>query len=180
MNLNTMLRGSPLVERAKAFAREKHRHHLRKYTGVPYWTHVEAVADLVAGVTMDAEMIAAALLHDTIEDTDTTYDELVKAFGKRVARLVYEVTNPSMRHPDLNRGLRAAMDREHLACASPEGMTIKLADLIDNTTSIRVYDPDFAKVYLKEKRALLEVLKAGNPTLWKVASDYAKDQPGQP
>jgi (p)ppGpp synthase/HD superfamily hydrolase len=179
MNLNLMIRSSPLVERARAFAREKHRHHLRKYTGVPYWTHTEAVADLVAGVTMDAEVIAAALLHDTIEDTDATYNELVKAFGKRVTALVLEVTNMSTPE-DGDRATRAAIDREHLACASADGMTIKLADLIDNTTSIRVYDPDFAKVYLAEKRALLEVLKAGNPTLWKVASDYAKDQPGHP
>jgi hypothetical protein len=56
-----------------------------------------------------------------------------------------------------------------LAKASPAAMTIKLADIIDNTSTIEFYDPDFAKVYLAEKRPLLDILKAGDPTLWKIA-----------
>jgi hypothetical protein len=54
-------------------------------------------------------------------------------------------------------------------------MTIKLADLIDNTKTITFYDPKFAPTYLKEKAALLEVLKAGDPTLWKLASEQVKE-----
>ena len=85
-----------------------------------------------------------------------------------MATLVWMVTNDS-RLTDGNRAARAKIDRDKLAKASPAAMTIKLADLIDNTKSIREYDPAFAKVYIAEKRALLGVLKAGDPTLWKMA-----------
>jgi len=163
-----MTKNTATVERARAFAREKHKDQLRKYTNLPYYTHLENVADIVAYVTSDPEVIAAAVLHDTLEDTDTTYDELVEHFGRRVADLVKEVTDVSTK-ADGNRATRKGMDLKHLANASPDGMTIKLADLVDNTESIMKYDPKFGKLYLKEKRALLEVLKAGNSTLWDLA-----------
>jgi (p)ppGpp synthase/HD superfamily hydrolase len=169
MNLNLLAKNTALIERARAFAREKHRNHLRKYTGVPYYTHLENVADLVAMVSNDEEMIAAALLHDTLEDTDTTYDELVENFGRRVADLVKELTNVSKK-TDGNRATRKAMDRDRLANISADGQTIKLADLADNTKTIVLYDPDFAVLYLREKAELLEVMKLGDPILWEMAS----------
>jgi hypothetical protein len=70
---------------------------------------------------------------------------------------------------DGNRAVRKAIDREHLAKASPAAKTIKLADLISNSRSILQHDPKFAAVYLAEKRLLLEVLKDGDPTLWSQA-----------
>jgi (p)ppGpp synthase/HD superfamily hydrolase len=161
-----------LIERAKAFARLKHAYQKRMYTGAPYWLHTEAVARIVAMVTDDPEVIAAAHLHDTLEDTDTTDTELALEFGFRVEGLVKEVTNPS-NHPD--RRLRADANRRHLADASADGMTIKLADLIDNTCTIEFYDPEFAKVYLAEKRDLIDTLKAGNTRLWEMANDQLKE-----
>jgi (p)ppGpp synthase/HD superfamily hydrolase len=127
------------------------------------------VAELVATVTDDERIIAAALLHDTLEDTNTSYGELITLFGVAVATLVYQVTNASMLCPDADRVTKAAIDRDFLSLACPAAKTIKLADVIDNTKSIRAYDPAFAKVYIAEKRALLGVLKAGDPTLWKMA-----------
>ena len=108
------------------------------------------------------------MLHDTLEDTETTYTELADNFGKRVADLVKEVTDVSTK-ADGNRATRKGMDKTHLANASADGMTIKLGDLIDNSESIMKYDPKFGRLYLKEKRALLEVLRAGDSTLWALA-----------
>jgi guanosine-3',5'-bis(diphosphate) 3'-pyrophosphohydrolase len=169
MNLNLMTKNTALIERARAFAREKHKTQLRKYTNLPYYTHLENVADIVAFVSNDDKVIAAAVLHDTLEDTATTYDGLVATFGKRVADLVREVTDVSTK-ADGNRATRKNMDLKHLAKASADGQTIKLADLIDNTDSIMKYDPKFAKLYLAEKRLLLDVLTLGNPILWEAAN----------
>jgi (p)ppGpp synthase/HD superfamily hydrolase len=163
-----------LIERAKTFARLQHAHQKRMYTGAPYWLHTEAVARIVAMVTDNPIMIAAAHLHDTLEDTTTTYGQLINEFGTGVAELVRQVTNPSV---DPDRAVRAKINRAFLADASAAAQTIKLADLIDNTCTIEWYDPEFAKVYLAEKRELLEVLKAGNSKLWDMANDQVKETP---
>jgi (p)ppGpp synthase/HD superfamily hydrolase len=94
-------------------------------------------------------------------------------FGKQVAALVADLTDVS-RFEDGNRQARKCIDREHTAKASPDAKTIKLADLIDNTRSIVAHDPDFAKVYLGEKRQLLKVLREGDPVLWKLAFDLVE------
>jgi guanosine-3',5'-bis(diphosphate) 3'-pyrophosphohydrolase len=109
-------------------------------------------------------MIAAAYLHDVVEDTPVTLEAIELEFGAEVARLVEELTDVS-RPEDGNRKTRKAIDREHSAAASPEGQTIKLADLIDNSETITKHDPDFAKVYMREKRALLEVMSDGDRDL---------------
>lgn len=78
------------------------------------------------------------------------------------------------RPEDGNRAARKKLDREHLAKATPEVKTIKLADLIHNTESIVAHDPKFAEVYLEEKRALLSVLKdCTSPILWAKACTLA-------
>jgi (p)ppGpp synthase/HD superfamily hydrolase len=155
-----------LINRARDFARLKHADQKRDYTGAPYWLHTAQVARLVSMATGDPIVIAAAHLHDILEDTDVTYGQLINQFGTGVAELVRQVTNPST---DIDRAKRWALNSAHLAKASPAAMTIKLADIIDNTSTIEFYDPDFAKVYLAEKRPLLDILKAGDPTLWKIA-----------
>lgn len=153
------------VTRALHFARMAHTGQKRKYTGEPYVHHPGAVMALVAGVDGHTEdMLAAALLHDVLEDTRATYAELMMWFGHVVAQLVEEVSDIS--EPWMgNRARRKEIDRDHVAKASAAGKTIKLADLIDNTRTIVQHDPDFARVYLREKRALLEVLDDGDPGL---------------
>ena len=73
------------------------------------------------------------------------------------------------RPEDGNRAARKTLDREHIAKASPQAKTIKIADLIDNSRSIMAHDPQFARVYLAEKRLLLDVLTEGDPTLYAMA-----------
>jgi len=169
------MRITPLINRASAFAEWKHIDHARKYTNLPYFTHLRNVAHIVASVTNDEEVIAAAFLHDTLEDTATSYDELVAEFGGRVADLVREVTDvyTSDYFPFYNRQHRKLLERQRLADTSADAQTIKLADLIDNSRDIVKHDPGFARKYLAEKRALLDVMKLGDPILWDEASKQA-------
>src|SRR3954464_15560930 len=84
------------IFRALKFAAEKHVHHRRKGgRDIPYINHPIAVATLLAtvGKVTDANVLAAALLHDTVEDTATTHEELVEGFGVEIADLVAEVTD---------------------------------------------------------------------------------------
>ena len=159
-----------MEERAKDFATRYHGSidQRRKYTDEPYIMHPAAVVELVRSVDHTEAMIAAAWLHDTVEDTPATLDEVERVFGGTVAALVEMLTDVS-KPTDGNREKRKAIDRAHTAKASPEAKTIKLADLIDNTRSIVARDPKFAKVYLAEKALLLEVLREGDAELWKIA-----------
>lgn len=159
---------------ALGFARCAHRKQRRKYTNEPYATHCESVARIVAEYTSDPDVIAAAVLHDVIEDTEVTEKEIHDIFGKRIVWLVRQVTDIST-PKDGNREARKAIDREHLAKSSPEGATIKLADLIDNTGSITAHDPNFARVYLAEKELVLPLLKHGHPELWQRAYETLQE-----
>jgi (p)ppGpp synthase/HD superfamily hydrolase len=147
---------------AIAFATAKHAGQTRKYTGEPYVNHCLAVAEIVAATGATETTIAAAVLHDTLEDTATTEAELLTAFGPEVTKLVIELTN--IRTPG-TRAERKAKDRARLATVSAEAQTIKVADLIHNTGSIAEHDPEFAKVFIPEANALLAVLTKADPVL---------------
>ena len=153
-----------IILKARDFATLAHAGQRRKYTGEPYIIHPEHVAGLVQTVGAGRAAVAAAYLHDTVEDTDITVPDIRREFGDEVAALVREVTDVS-RPEDGNRATRKAIDRAHLAESSPRGATIKLADMIDNTSTILRFDPAFAKVYMKEKKELLKVLGHGDPRL---------------
>lgn len=156
-----------LIEKARAFATAAHAAvgQLRKYTFEPYIVHPAEVAALVATVPGHTpEMVAAAWLHDTVEDTGVTIELIRSEFGVEVAELVGWLTDVS--RPDHgNRAARKAVDRAHTAGAPAAAQTIKLADLIANTRSIMQHDEKFAVTYLAEKRMLLEVMTKGDPGL---------------
>ncbi len=146
------------IQAAMVFSIERHAEQKRKYTGEPYWKHLAEVAAITQSASHATnEMIMAAWLHDTIEDTDTTETEIREQFGAEVADLVVGLTDVS-KPEDGNRAVRKALDRDHLAKGDYRVQTIKVADLISNTSGIVENDPSFAKVYLKEKRSLLKVL----------------------
>ncbi|NTY87996.1 bifunctional (p)ppGpp synthetase/guanosine-3',5'-bis(diphosphate) 3'-pyrophosphohydrolase [Serratia fonticola] len=160
-----------LAERARRYATKAHGaiDQRRKYTNDPYIVHPQAVMEIVSSVPHSEEMLAAAWLHDTVEDTPSTLADIESHFGPQVASLVAMLTNVSVGNAE-NRYQRKNRDRRHSANASPQAKTIKLADLIDNTRSLLQYDSHFAKTYLVEKQRLLEVLTEGDPQLWKQAS----------
>ena len=136
--------------------------------------HPRRVARLVEAVNGTDDMIAAALLHDVVEDTRVKHDHICDYFGGDIANLVFGLTHASKKS-DGNRAKRKAIDLAFLATESPEVHTIKLADLIDNTSTIVEHDPEFAKVYMKEKRDLIKVLQSGNDILLDVATSLVDD-----
>ena len=110
------------------------------------------------------EMIAAAYLHDVVEDTGVSIEDILDMFGSVVAVIVDGLTDVS-KPEDGNRAVRKAMDRQHSADATWAVQFVKCADIIDNAADIGDNDPSFNVVYRKEMAALLEVL------------DKVKDEP---
>lgn len=159
-----------LEQRAKAFATQVHQraNQLRKYTHAPYIVHPAAVAELVRSVPHSPEMIAAAWLHDTVEDTQVTLNDIAQQFGTVVAGYVEMLTKIS-KDSDGNRDAKFNVDLQHTAQACPEAKTIKLADIIDNSRNIAELDPKFAGTYLIEKQRQLSVLRQGDESLYLMA-----------
>jgi guanosine-3',5'-bis(diphosphate) 3'-pyrophosphohydrolase len=129
-----------LLLKALAFAAHKHRDQRRKDPGAsPYINHPIALADVLVnegGVT-DVEVLCAALLHDTVEDTATTHQELEDVFGTRISRIVAEVTDDK----ELSKAERKRLQIEHAALLSPEAKLVKLADKICNLRDVAERPP---------------------------------------
>lgn len=161
-----MLKYNPKTDRdlligiAKGFAAARHIGQVRKYSGLAYITHPNYVATLLYRIGADYEIQAAGWCHDLVEDTATTLDEIGFLMGAEVRQYVWEVTSPPKSAG--TRKVRKAMDIERLSNASYGGKTIKLIDGIDNMPSIASNDPEFAKVYFREKEELLSALVGGN------------------
>jgi (p)ppGpp synthase/HD superfamily hydrolase len=154
-----------LILHAVRVATVAHHGQMRKYTGDPYIVHPLSVAQMVAHRTMDPHVIAAAVLHDVIEDTSVTYHHLLSLFGERVAELVNELTDRYTHeaYPQFNRAQRKQMERDRLATVSQDAQLIKGCDMLDNMWSIQTHDPGFYSVFMKEKQLLLEVLTGLDP-----------------
>jgi len=124
-----------LLLRAMTFAAEKHKNQSRKNAGgTPYINHPLAVAELLAreGGVVDISVLVAAVLHDTIEDTETTSDELKNLFGPEVAEVVAEVTDDKSRP----KAERKRLQVEHAARLSTRAKLVKLADKICNVRDV--------------------------------------------
>lgn len=131
----------PLFIRAIAFAAEKHRDQRRKGKNAsPYINHPIALAhvlSLEAGVH-DTDVLCAAILHDTVEDTETTEAELIALFGPRIAGMVMDVTDDKT----LDKAARKQKQVEHAPHISHGGKLVKLADKICNLRDIRTAPPE--------------------------------------
>jgi (p)ppGpp synthase/HD superfamily hydrolase len=124
-----------LFARALDFAARKHVHQRRKgETAEPYINHLAEVARLLAAATQggDSAVIVAGLLHDTLEDTSTSHDELAAEFGEEIAALVREVTDDKTLH----KTERKSRQVEHARHASDGAKMIKIADKTSNLHSI--------------------------------------------
>lgn len=164
---------SERVNYAYLFAKNAHEGQVRKYTAEPYIVHPVEVMGIVQSVPHTEDMLCAALLHDVVEDCGVLLTEIFVAFGKNVGHMVNDLSDLSCPE-DGNRKVRKEIDRTWIAGAQQESKTIKLADLISNSKSICEHDKDFAKVYIKEKELLLEVLKEGDQTLWNQANEIVQ------
>lgn len=138
----------------------------RKYSGQDYIVHPLAVLQILveAGET-EQEVLAAALLHDVLEDVwpvNSYYspDAILQLFGLGVTAYVHELTDEytKEKYPEFNRAERKDLEARRISCISDGALRVKLADLIDNSFDITKHDPGFAKVYLQEKGKILSLL----------------------
>lgn len=146
-----------LVEKAYAYAQYAHRDH-KRYSGEPYFIHPSAVAKHLASMGMDAATVAAGLLHDAVEDTDVTIEDVEKEFGEEVAFLVQGVTKLGQhkyrgaeRHAESLRRLLVATS------ADVRVLIVKLADRYHNMTTLAHVPPE------KQRRIALETLEIYAP-----------------
>lgn len=147
--------------KAVAFAARAHRHHLRKDKDTPYFAHPVRVCLVVRHVFGfdDPEILAAALLHDTVEDTTTDCDDIIEEFGANVARWV-AVLSKDKRRPHDEREDEYARG---LAAADWQAKVIKLADLYDNIGDCLGFPLAQRKKTVGKSKFYLDAVRKGLP-----------------
>ena len=158
-----------LLARALRFAAERHAGQKRKGAkGEPHLNHLAEVADLVARAThgRDPELVAAALLHDTVEDTATDHAELVARFGQDVADLVAEATDDTT----LPKAERKRLQIVHAPSRTPRAKILKIADKISNLRALARdpppdWPPERRRDYVNWAREVVAGLRGGCPEL---------------
>lgn len=168
-----------ILNEVKEFADKAHGHQMRWYTPDRYIVHPVRVMQICKTCTSDVTILAAAILHDVLEDTPVTKKELhnflrsvmPETQAAATLHLVEELTDVYVKsnYPDLNRTTRKIMEAERLEKTSAEAQTIKYADIIDNAPEIAQKDPDFAKRFIPEYKMLLQKINKGNPELYQKA-----------
>lgn len=151
-----------LLFKALAFSAEKHTKQRRKdIDKTPYINHPISLANILTKRwVIDENVLCAAILHDTIEDTETTIDELQEHFGEKITSIVLEVTDDK----SLEKSVRKQKQIEHAASISHEAKLVKLADKIANVTDIINTPPadwsrERKKEYFKWAKAVVDNLR---------------------
>lgn len=168
------------------FAAAAHAGQIRKYTGEPYINHPVRVMTTCRKVTSCVHILAAALLHDVLEDTPVQKPEL-EIFLKSVLsekdahnalHLVIELTDVYIKadYPRLNRRRRKELEHKRISGISTDAQTIKYADVIDNAPNTSNADPDFAPKLLREYQDMLNSIPYGNPDLYKEAQNVVEEE----
>ena len=163
------------LEKIIAFVDNAHGEQTRKYTPDRYIVHPIRVMETCKRYTDDVTILAAALLHDVVEDTPVRKED-IKHFllgiltpqqTDKVIRMVVDLTDVYVKknYPSLNRRTRKEKELDRLKRTSPESQTIKYADIMDNSMEIVEQDPEFAGVYLNEAKRVLRELTKGNTQL---------------
>lgn len=165
-----------IVFDAYNFAKNAHEGVYRKNSNLPYFVHPKMVARIVESVGGDEEMVAAALLHDTIEDTDVTYNDILERFGRRVAYLVCEVTNTDVRDNKELYANRVEYMIDKMTNLTDDALVIKLADRLNNVAYLD-YDAStdealrFARYYHNKTMDTIEGLLMRRPHMKAVHSN---------
>ncbi|HSQ01017.1 MAG TPA: HD domain-containing protein [Candidatus Dormibacteraeota bacterium] len=158
-----------LLTRALAFAAHKHRDQRRKDAEAsPYINHPIALAELLVheGGIDDPLVLAAALLHDTLEDTETTLDELRAAFGAEIAGIVAEVSDDK----SLEKQERKRRQIEHAPQLSARAQLVKLADKTCNLRDVADHPPaswslERRREYFEWAKAVVDRIRGPHPVL---------------
>jgi len=154
-----------LLSEAILFAVEAHKNQFRKYDNSAYIKHPLAVMGMMTEFTQNPKILAACVLHDTVEDCkDVTIEVIHERFGEEVAGFVYYSTEKSQKS-DGNRGVRKEIDRRHYAKGPYVSQDIKGLDMIENIPSIVLFNKEFSITYMDEKIQLLGVLEKCNPII---------------
>ena len=147
-----------LLDRAIVFAVRAHAGTERRGKGFPYIVHPMEAVEIVATMTKDQELLAAAALHDTVEDTDVTIEQISTEFGERVASFVaVESDEPHQRRDSVENWRarkQAAIDR--IACASRDAKMVALGDKLSNMRAI-------ARDYAEQGDRLWDLFHAKDP-----------------
>ncbi len=167
--------------KAADFAAHKHRRQRRKDAEAsPYINHPLALArvlKLEAGVE-DVDVLAAAILHDTVEDTQTTIEELEREFGKTVAGIVAEVTDDK----GLPKAERKRLQVEHAPHLSPQAKLVKLADKICNLRDVVDSPPahwplERRRGYFEWAKSVIDGLRGVHPGLERIFDEAYRLKP---
>lgn len=169
------------VLRALEFAADKHRDQRRKdLPASPYINHPIELADVLCneGGVRDVVVLCAAILHDTIEDTETTHAELMQRFGAEIADVVVEVTDDQ----SLPKDERKRLQIEHASFASDRAKLVKLADKICNLRDMLTRPPagwDLARrrEYFDWARAVIDMMRGIHPPLEKLFDEAYRQRP---
>ena len=161
-----------LIFEALQYAAHKHRDQRRKDPDAsPYINHPIALANIlwVSGGIDDPNVICAALLHDTVEDTETTEAELVEHFGPKIASIVMEVTDDT----SLERAERKQMQVDHAPHLSREAKLVKLADKISNVRDVASAPPadwplQRQREYFDWAKRVVDGMRGAHPALEKL------------
>lgn len=151
---------SPKFRDAMKFAKEAHAGQRRKFADVPYVAHPANVAALVAKFKPGSKnlnvLLAAASLHDTVEDTETTIEQIRSKFGNFVAALVQELTSDKDKIDKLGK---AEYLLQKMVSMSDYGLVLKLADRLSNTSDLPVATEKFREKYRTETKHILDGLE---------------------
>jgi len=164
-----------LVMRAALYASSCHRRQLRKDGCTPYIHHPLEVADLLARHGADVATVIAGLLHDVVEDTEVTLDDIAREFGDEVASLVAEVTDDK----SLDKMRRKELQIEHAPHCSHRAKLIKLADKACNLGNMMSAVPQGwsrqrIKEYFNWADAVVAGLRGAHPGLEACYDDAAR------
>ena len=170
-----------LFLRALAFAAHKHRNQRRKDADAsPYINHPIALANTLcdeAQVT-DVEVLCAAILHDTVEDTETTAAELEREFGEKITAIVLEVTDDTT----LEKAERKRLQVEHAAHISHQAKLVKLADKISNLRDVATNPPATwpllrRQEYFEWAKQVVDRMRGANPVLERIFDEAYSRKP---
>jgi (p)ppGpp synthase/HD superfamily hydrolase len=168
-----------ILAQVKIFADNCHGDQMRRYVQDRYIVHPIRVMQTLKQYTNEITVLSAALLHDVLEDTTVGKEEIRRflrtlmseAQADAVVQLVEELTDVYIKtkYPQWNRRKRKNKEADRLENISADAQTIKYADIIDNAPEIAEKDPDFARRFLREYKALLKRMTKGNPALYQRA-----------
>ena len=151
-----------ISKKAEQFARKKHAGQIRNFSNEPYFNHVKRVSENIRKYKKShksEELVAAAFLHDTLENTNTTYEEIEEKFGRLVASLVEEMTNDKKEISHSNKKRYLASKLSDTKKMSSWGLCLKLSDRLDNISDLNITSPEFKKKYIEETEYIIDTLE---------------------